>query len=163
MGIICLRLQERSSEPRPPVVSEPLQSTFLRGWFPLTRRSSAWHSRNTAGISVTSSFHSAEILDMRLEQLHKIDYTANLHPNGGWISSTQSGGNQEADSWSTLPMTSICGWSSSTQSITQQTYTGMAAGSAPHIQGIHIRGSRNIHIRGSRNNFRQQDFQLHEN
>ena len=29
---------------------------------------------------------------MQLEQLHKIDYTANLHPNGGWISSTQSGG-----------------------------------------------------------------------
>ena len=28
---------------------------------------------------------------MRLEQLHKIDYTANLHPNGGWISSTQRG------------------------------------------------------------------------
>ena len=29
---------------------------------------------------------------MRLEQLHNIDYTANLHPNGGWISSTQMGG-----------------------------------------------------------------------
>ena len=28
---------------------------------------------------------------MRLEQLHKIDYTDNLHPNGGWISSTQRG------------------------------------------------------------------------
>ena len=41
------------------------------------------------GISVTRSFHAAENLNMRLEQLRKIDYTANLHPNGGWISSTQ--------------------------------------------------------------------------
>jgi hypothetical protein len=41
---------------------------------------------------------------MLLEQLHTSDYTANLHPNGGWISSTQSGEKMEA-----LPMISICG------------------------------------------------------
>ncbi len=40
---------------------------------------------------------------MQLEQLHTSDYTANLHPNSGWISSTQSGEKMEA-----LPMILIC-------------------------------------------------------
>ena len=36
------------------------------------------------------NFHSADDLDVRLNQLHSIGYTANLHPNCCWNSSTQS-------------------------------------------------------------------------
>jgi hypothetical protein len=55
------------------------------------------------------SFHSADDLDMRLEQLHTSNYLANLHPNGGWISSTQSGEKMEALPGPSLPMISTCG------------------------------------------------------
>jgi len=81
------------------IICQSRFTNLFRGWlrFPPTRWSSAWHRRNTAGISVTRSFHSAEILDMRLQQLHKIDYTANLHPDGGWFSSTQRGNNMNVE------------------------------------------------------------------
>ncbi len=36
------------------------------------RRSSAWHSRDTATIAIACSFHSANDLDERLDQLHTI-------------------------------------------------------------------------------------------
>ena len=47
-------------------------------------------SRSTAHIAIACSFHSADDLDVRLNQLHTIGYTAKLHSIGGWNSSTKS-------------------------------------------------------------------------
>ena len=79
-GVITLRLQERRNR---------LESREYRLEAAI-RRSSAWHSRTAAHIAIACSFHSADDLDARLNQLNTIGYTAKLHPIGGWYSATQS-------------------------------------------------------------------------